>query len=185
MARGVRETSRLRSFASACLLTMLPATVAWAGIDPTPFRTGLFGLTPTQSIRISVVNTGDVRGIITPRVIIRDVAGSPVAERRARPLAEGIGTFVDFTGAVTVAGANVAGPSRTQVRAEVSADYLPLGDDGRVVADDEAAVRALRRNVRLTLEIFETATGRTAFTVPFDAVGFDPQPDPPRPADAQ
>jgi hypothetical protein len=50
---------------------------------------------------------------------------------------------------------------------------------GQIVSDDEAAVRALQGNVRLTLEVLDVATGRTSFTMPFVAKGFDPQPDPP------
>ena len=39
----------------------------------------------------------------------------------------------------------------------------------------------LLRNVHLTLEVYDVATGRTAFTMPFSEVMFNPQPEPPEP----
>jgi hypothetical protein len=38
----------------------------WAGVQPTPFRTGLFGITPGQAIRVSVLNAGNIGGTINP-----------------------------------------------------------------------------------------------------------------------
>ena len=35
--------------------------------------------------------------------------------------------------------------------------------------------------VLVTVEVFDTATGQTAYTMPFAAVGFNPQPEPPEP----
>ena len=68
---------------------------------------------------------------------------------------------------------------RAQVRAEVAIELQPIPDDGRC-ADDAVARRQaqrLLRNVHLTLEVFDVATGRTAFTMPFAEVGgVDPTP---------
>jgi hypothetical protein len=166
-----------------CTFAVASPPVARAGIGPTPFRSGLFGVTPEQSIRISVVNAGEALGTIAAYVRILDLAGTVLAERRGRTLSEGIGTFVDVAlGGGSSTGTALPGatrPTRAQVRAEVFIEYLPVAADGQIVPDDEAAVLALQRNVRLTLEVFEVATGRTSFTMPFVAKGFDPQPDPP------
>jgi hypothetical protein len=47
--------------------------------------------------------------------------------------------------------------------------------------DPVATPRARRGDFHLTLEVFDTATGQTVYTMPFLAVGFNPQPEPPEP----
>lgn len=188
MVRMQPAAIRTRLVLGVCALAVAAAAEVWAADGPAPFRTGLFGVTPDQTVRISIVNTGDVKGTITPAVSLLDPSGAVLVERRGRSLAEGVGSFADFTsreGATWLGGAVpgvVSARARAQVRAEVAVDYQPIADDGRPISEDAAAIAALRRNVRLTLEVFDTATGRTLFTMPFDAVGFDPQPDPPAPA---
>jgi len=146
-------------------VTFLPVAVAWAGIQPEPFRTGLFGVTAGQAIRISVVNAGPARGIINPCFRVWDAAGTLLLETDGGPLPAGVGTFVDFD--APPAGAVF----RTQLRAEV--ELVPA-----VHPPDPEAWRArLQRELLLSLEVFDTATGQTVFTTPFATVaGIDPEP---------
>jgi hypothetical protein len=53
---------------------------------------------------------------------------------------------------------------------------IPVPDD---LSDDE--VRALLSPVIPTVEVFDTLTGRTAFTLSLSEVSFNPQPEPPDP----
>ena len=165
-----------RQLAKSVLATFLVAqfsgSPAWAGIQPTPFRTGLFGVVAGQTIRVSVVNAGGTAGIIdpcftppllVPAVRIRDVSGKPVFESKGGLLQEEEGMFLDV--AFPPDPIRRPYPPRAQVRAEV------------VLELDTATKRC--NDIVLTLEVFDTATGRTAFTMPFTAVGFNPQPEPP------
>jgi hypothetical protein len=185
---------------------------ASAGIDPQPFRTGLFGVTAGQTIRVSAANAGIIQPCVMPdvlvsAVIIRDLAGAPLFEAKGEVLTDGMGMFVDFQpvpedGAPTPTGALTPGPvpapavrsHRLQVRAEiiispVPDDGAPVPDDGRpacepipddgLPAGDDAL--GVLPNVIPTLEVFDTATGQTVYTMPFAKVAFNPQPEPPEP----
>ena len=165
-----------RRLAKSVLATFLVAqfsgSPAWAGIQPEPFRTGLFGVAAGQAIRVSVVNAGGAAGIlvpcvtpplVVPAVRIRDVSGKPVFESKGGLLQEEEGMFLDI--AHPPDPVRSLYPPRAQVRAEV------------VLELDRSAPQC--GEIVLTLEVFDTATGRTAFTMPFTAVGFNPQPEPP------
>ena len=192
-----------RTFVTSVLAITLVAifsTAARAGINPQPFRTGLFGIAPGQAVRVSVLNMANVGGIIAPCmspdlagfvVRIASPAGRLLFESHHKALATGIGTFTDFVpvpeDGVTATGARVPGDAargrRLQLRAEVAVELAPVPDDGRCTDDAVARrqARRLLRNLHLTLEIYDVATGRTAFTLPFAAVMFNPQPEPPDP----
>jgi hypothetical protein len=222
MTRRQLFTSVLAPF----LVALVSGSPAWAGAGPTPFRTGLFGVTAGQSVRISVLNAGDARGVINPCFKIWDVAGRLLFETKAERLEGGLGTFVDFSpvpddGAPPPTGTRVPGvplaplASRLQVRVEVEIEWEPVPDDGLPVPDDgqpacvpipddgqpvpndgrpaclpvpedgrpagdDALCRVLP-NVIPTLEVFDSATGRTVYTMPFAKVAFNPQPEPPEP----
>jgi hypothetical protein len=158
--------SRIRySLTATSVLLLVHATTAWAGVQPQPFRTGLFGVTTGQSIRISVVNAGGASGIINPCFHVVDADGKLLLEHDSGLLSSGAGTFVDFD--APAAGAGV----RTQLRAEV--ELVPMANP----PDPVAWLVALRREVLLTLEVFDTATGETVITLPFAAVaGVEPTP---------
>jgi len=187
----------------ACMAAVLAAPFAWAGVEPTPFRTGLFGVTSGQAVRISVVNTGGTRSIITPCFRIRDASGRLLFETDGGPLPRGVGTAVEFVPVPEdgIPATRVTARRRVQLRVEVALpipedglpgpgcltpvpeDGLPVPDDGQPVPDDGeparggAVLRRLVRNVISTLEVFDIATGRTIYTMPFAAVaGVDPQP---------
>ena len=161
-----------RQLAKSVLATFLVAqfsvSPAWAGIDPVPFRTGLFGVVAGQTIRVSVVNAGAAAGVINPCVTppllvpavrIRDVSGKPVFESKGRVLKEEEGMFLDVAVQHPPDPTRLY-PPRAQVRAEV-------------VLELDTATKPCN-DIVLTLEVFDTATGRTAFTMPFTTVGFNP-----------
>jgi hypothetical protein len=152
------------------------ATHAWAGV-PVTGRTGLFGVMAGQSIGISIVNAG-ARGGIQPCVGIFDIRGNLLAEIAApAPLRPGEGTFVTFDAAAL----GVRRGQRMQVRAEVELEFSSPPDDNQPPDPTfpPVPVRTRRGDVIATLEVFDPATGRTAFTMPWVLVGFNPQPEPP------
>ena len=195
-----------RSFVASALATSLvvlfSGTLAWAGVEPTPFRSGLFGIAAGQAIRVSLLNAGTIGGTIGPCfnpdlagfvVTIAGPAGRVLFELHHKMLTAGVGTFTDFIplleDGATPAGTRVPGDGslvrgrRAQVRALVAIELQHIPEDGRCADDDVARRQAQRllRNVHLTLEVFDVATGRTAFTMPFSEVMFNPQPEPPEP----
>jgi hypothetical protein len=192
-----------RSFVSSVLaiaLVALFSSAARAGVNPQPFRTGLFGITAGQAIRVSVLNAGSDGGTINPCfnpnltgfvVKVSGPAGRVLFESQHKALSQGTGAFTDFVpvadDGVTATGARVPGDAtralRAQMRAEVAIELEPIPNDGRCTDDAVARrhARRLLRNVHLTIEVYDVATGRTAFTMPFSDVMFNPQPEPPEP----
>jgi hypothetical protein len=181
---ALKETSIMRH-RKALLAILLAAVVAmsvpaWA-IIVIDSKTGLFGVTGGQTIRVSVLNAGD-KGAILPCTKVFDMSGNLLAEAEGMPVRPGQGTFVDFNAAAL--GVRVG--QRLQVRAEVELlpppeDNLPPPDDGQPPdpAQPPDPLRVRAGNVILTLEVFNTATGETAFTMPWVTKGFNPQPEPP------
>src|SRR5262245_7427857 len=161
----------MRSRWSLVLSTLLlGAGTASAGIGPVPFRTGLFGVTAGQKVRVSVLNTGAEKAIINPCFKVWDAAGTLLFESDAGPLPGGAATFADFG---PVPNDGVPPPTgvperslgeRLQIRAEVA---LELADDSQPSAKQAAALEKQKRHVIVTLEVYDTATGRTAFTMRF------------------
>jgi hypothetical protein len=138
----------------------------------------LFGITAGQAIRVSVLNAAVAGGIINPcvappplvaKVAVRGLDGATLFEALTDKLVTGMGGFVDYAPRTTTTD-RVTVPSnrRFQVRAEVS-----------FTEADMVTVQAC--GVALTLEIFDIASGRTELTMPFAAVMFNPQPEPPEP----
>jgi hypothetical protein len=166
----MKTRSRLvRGGALFGLSFLLSSTLAWAGIQPEPFRTGLFGVTAGQAIRISVFNSGGTRAIINPCFRVFDADGALLFEADADPVPSGVGASIEFT-PVPEDGLPSGTPSdgRALVRVEVE----PIPNDGL----PGARLRLLRIMLP-TVEVFDTATGRTVFTMPFAEVGgVDPTP---------
>lgn len=89
-ARGQVARQPLSSAASIvapALLASLLAASAWAGIQPEPFRIGLFDVTAGQSIQISILNAGGEAGGIAPCYHVWDAAGTLLLEGRRRSAA--------------------------------------------------------------------------------------------------
>ena len=167
-----------RTVAAASLVTFLPLAGAERGIQPEPFRTGFFGVTAGQTVRLSVVNAGDAKGVIDPCFRVWDADGRLLFEQDAGRVGPGLGTFVDFE-PVPDDGMPPSGTpirlGRAQIRAQV--DFLPIPDDGMPPGDPTAFLRALMRDIHVTLEVFDTATGRTVYTSPFaEVAGIEPEP---------
>jgi hypothetical protein len=168
-----------RSIGLACIGALLLASQTWAGIEPVPFRTGLFGVTAGQAVRISVLNGAGERSMVNPLVRVRDATGRLLAEVDAGRVTGGTGGFVDVVpmagdGAGTTTPTLSRSGARLQVRVEIQIRSwaLPGSDE-----DDLAALRRLLARVIPTLEVFDTATGRTIYTVPYaEVAGIEPTP---------
>jgi hypothetical protein len=174
----MKRRSFVTSLLAASLVLLFSVAPGWAGVEPTPFRTGLFGVTAAQAVRVSVFSAGVAGGIINPcvnpgplvaKVAIRGLDGATLFESLIDKLLAGVGGFADFAPLTSSTAVRPTAPSnrRLQVRAEVS-------------FTEEDMVRVQACGVALTLEVFDIATGRTESTMPFAAVMFNPEhpPDP-------
>lgn len=173
-----RNLHRKLLIAIVLLAAVAIAAPVWA-IIVVDGKTGLFGVTGGQTIRVSILNAGD-RGGIQPCVKVFDLSGRLLAESEGESLRPGQGTFIDFNAADL--GARVG--QRLQVRAEVELTPPdpnqppdPAQPPDPLQPPDPARVRV--ENVILTLEVFNTETGETGFTMPWVLEGFNPQPEPP------
>lgn len=159
----------------AVLLAM--AAPAWA-IIVVDGKTGLFGVTGDQTIRVSVLNAG-ARGGILPCVRLFDLSGRLLAEMDGAMIRNGEGTFVDFDAAQF----RLAPGQRLQVRVEVALEQPP--DPALPPDPTQPPDPARPDDVILTLEVYDTATGRTEFTMPWVLKGFNRQSEPPAAAGAR
>ena len=180
------KTRHIRRFtAIACAVVLLSAQAAWAGVQPTPFRTGLFAVARGQGVRVSLVNAGDVRGIITPCVKIWDAQAQLLAETDVGRVRRGHSVSASYQPIPddgTPGGAPISDDGRVLVRVEV--ELLTVAADGTrtpLVLEDRAALRHLLGSVIPSVEVFNLVTGKTAYTLPFARVAFNPQPEPPEP----
>ena len=179
--------SFVKAMPTTLVIAVLTASQAWAGISPQPFRTGLFGIAAGQAIRVSLLNAGNQAGIINPcmyppdpvmaTVVVRNLLGGALFKADTEKLSAGMGTFVDVPPDPTATSRTPGGlpaPARRQLRVEAVV-LIPVPDDE--ACQTEAVRRALARQVQLTLEVYDVATGRTEFTMPFLAVaGVEPTP---------
>jgi hypothetical protein len=159
------------------VVVQLSGPVAWAGIQPQPFRTGLFGITASQAVRVSLLNVGVEGGVIAPcvepeplvgKVAIRGLDGATLFESVTSKLLPGTASFVDFS------------PLSTATRIPTLSTNRRLPIRVEVSFSEEDLLRIQEGGIALTLEVFDIVTGRTEFTMPFAAVMFNPQhpPDP-------
>jgi hypothetical protein len=184
----MQRRSFVRAIPTTLVIAVLTASQAWAGINPQPFRTGLFGIAAGQAIRVSLLNAGNQAGVINPcvyppdpvmaTVVVRNLLGGALFKADTEKLSAGMGTFVDVPPDPTATTSSRTGglpaSARRQLRVEAVV-LLPVPDDD--ACQTEEVLRALRRQVQLTLEVYDVATGRTEFTMPFVAVaGVDPTP---------
>src|SRR5687767_11711875 len=118
----IREhVRRPRIIAAGLLAAVAIAAPAWA-IVITGGKTGLFGVTGGQTIRVSVLNATD-KGGIQPCVGLFDISGNQLAEIEGMPLRPGEETFVDFNAAAF----GLRDGQRMQVR--IAVELQPPPDD--------------------------------------------------------
>ena len=130
-------------------------------------KTGLFGVTQGQKVRISTVNVDHNRGGIAPCVGIFGLAGNELARNEGMPLMRGQGTFFDFDASML----GLRAGERAQLRVEVELEPTPDADGRtRRIQPDEVIV---------TVEVYDNASGKTMFVIPATLKGFNPQPEPP------
>jgi hypothetical protein len=152
-----RTTTRRAAAAAAIAFALTAAYAPLSAIVVVDSKTGLFGVTSDQTIRVSVLNAG-TRGGIVPCTKVFDITGALLAEADGRVLEPGEGMFVDFDAAAL----GLRDGVRTQLRIEVEFETPP--DPNRPI---------------LTLEVIDNDSGRTAFVVPWVWKGFNRQPEPP------
>ncbi|HTG93567.1 MAG TPA: hypothetical protein VL866_13335 [Pyrinomonadaceae bacterium] len=132
-------------------------------------KTGLFGVTTDQTVRVSILNSALTKGGIIPCAGIFDINGNRLARfEGTMPLRVGHGTYFDFD----ATSLDLRAGERAQLRVEVELE--PSLDDGRsnhMKPDD----------IVVTVEVFDNVSGKTMFVVPATLKGFNPQPEPPAP----
>jgi hypothetical protein len=139
-------------------------------------KTGLFGVAEGQTVRVSIVNLAQTKGGVVPCIGIFDLNGTEIARQEStRSLMMGQGMFFDFD----AASFGLRGGERAQIRVEVKLEQPP--DPTRTQPPDPTRPE----DVMVTVEVFDTDTGKTMFIVPSTLKGFNPQPEPPAPAPAQ
>jgi hypothetical protein len=137
-------------------------------------KTGSFGLAAGQTLRVSVLHAGAARvGGVVPCVGIFDMAGTQLAELEGdTAVRPGHGTFLDFDASRL----GLRAGERAQLRVEVELAQPP----DPTQPPDPARERRLRPDDAIvTLEVFDTETGKTTFVLPVVLKGFNPQPEPP------
>jgi hypothetical protein len=126
-------------------------------------KTGLFGITGGQTVRISTVNLAQNRGGIVPCFGVFDIAGNKIAgHEMGAPLPVGQGTFFDWD----ASGLGLRQRQRAQIRVEVELEPAP-GATGRMA-------RIQPGDAIVTVEVFDNETGKTTFTIPLTLSGFNP-----------
>lgn len=145
-------------FAVLILAGVLSGTAGAFNPQPDPPGFGMIGIVEGQTARLNLVHiaSGDVPVPPDPcRALLRffDGDGNVLARRRV-DVAPGRSTFLDFTPSFAPPIGDVLQPARAEIRAAVA-----FGGDSLVPPDP----------CRITLEIFDNATGRT--TIALNAMG--------------
>jgi len=154
--------------AAAAASTSSPRVRAFNPQPEPPGRWGLFGIVADQTARVSVVNTSGDPGGYPPgpcRVALAFVdVGGQVLEETRTVLAPGQAASLDYAfqpppdGERGEAGASADRVGRQDLRARIEiVNLVPPPDQDRQSVPPGPCVPAV--------EVFETATGRTAFTV--------------------
>jgi hypothetical protein len=141
-------------------------------------KTGLFGVTSDQTVRVSILNSALTKGGIVPCAGIFDINGNRLARfEGTMPLMVGHGTYFDFD----ATSLELRAGERAQLRVEVELEPSP--DDGHSIRtpDDGRSNHMKPDDIVVTVEVFDNVSGKTMFTVPATIKGFNPQPEPPAP----
>ena len=105
-------------------------------------KSGLVGVTGSQTLRINIANVGEQVSGIQPCVIVFDTLGNEVAHFDGDPLFSGKAASFDYR--------LNSDDSRTELRV-----VIQLEDR------EEISVKRLKGRIRTTLELFDNATGGT------------------------
>jgi hypothetical protein len=135
----------------AMVCVMWAARPAQAIIDDGG-KTGLFGVTSDQTVRVSILNSALTKGGIVPCAGIFDLNGNRLARFEGTlPLMMGHGAFFDFDARTF----DMPAGERLQLRVELE---LETPNDRTVPVQPD--------DVLITVEVFDNASGKTMFTVP-------------------
>ena len=169
--------------AAAAASTSSPHARAFNPQPEPPGRWGLFGIVAGQSARVSVVNTsGDPHGYppgpCRVGLAFVDADGTVLKEARLT-LRPGQATSLDYgfnpppdPERGDAVGSTIDGRGRQDLRARIEiADLVDPGDRGPRLVPPGPCVPSV--------EVFETATGRTAFLVAEARMGAEPHLTPP------
>ncbi len=139
----------LKTILCLCGLTVLMAVTAnpAEAIIVIDTKTGMIGVVEGQTLRINVANVGD-RGDIHACWKVFDMMGNMVAELDGRSLPPGMAMSFDY---------HAPDPQRMELRVEV-----------QVEDPDETSAKRLRDRTRITVEVFDTDTGKTEVFYPLD-----------------
>ena len=142
-------------------------------------KTGLFGVAAGQKVRTSFVNLAQKRVGIVPCTKVFDIDGNMIAEHEGMPLQAGQGAFFDFD-----AGRLGLRPGeRAQIRVEVVLEQPPdptQPPDPAQPPDPTGPRDRIRPDAAaVTVEVFDSDTGKTTLTLNAALKGFNPQPEPP------
>jgi hypothetical protein len=151
------QTAIRRALAATVMALAVLATAApLSAIVIIGGKTGLFGVTTDQTIRVSILNAA-AKGGVQPCVGLFDITGTLLAEVDGRTLRQGEGTFIDFDAAMLGLPRTARMPLRVEVTFEIPPDPNGLPD---------AKSRVREGQVALTVEVFDNDTGKTSFLVP-------------------
>jgi hypothetical protein len=126
----------------ACTLLMIVSAVQAEAIIIVNSKSGMIGVTGSQTLRINIANVGDEVSGIQPYVIVFDTLGNELARFDGDPLFSGKAASFDFS--------RPPDDGRTELRV-----VIQLEDR------EEVSSKRLKGRVRTTLEVFDNATGGT------------------------
>ena len=150
MMHSLRTSRKTRWTLTVVGITLMGLGTLWGvgqvgafNPQPDPPAFGLVGLNPDQTARLKVVCSNIMIGEIPPgscrvNLMFSDISGN-ILKRAAVTLAPGQGAFLDLAGSEVTFG-------RDETRFEFEPNNVPAPGSGRVIP---------------TLEVFDSATGRT------------------------
>ena len=108
-------------------------------------KTGVIGVTDGQTLRVNVANVGSSAVALEPCVKVFDAMGNLVAEFEGDRLLAGMAASFDL--------------NRDDILD--SRGRLELRVETELEVPDDANIRRVRDSIRITIEVFDNATGKT------------------------
>jgi hypothetical protein len=109
-------------------------------------KTGMIGITDGQTLRINLANVGSSAGAFEPCIKVFDAMGNLVAEFEGDRLLAGMAASFDLNRDDIL-----DSRGRLELRVEIE-----------LQVPDDTNTRRVRDNIRITVEVFDNATGKTA-----------------------